>query len=134
MALSDDATTLDPHVADLVVNNRLLHNIYEALVMRDKDFKLAPALAVSWSQLDAKTWRFKLRPNVKFHDGSPFTADDVVFSLVRVQHPLSAIRSTVQGVGAAKRIDDLTVDLIMAEPNPVLLNHLASFSHLPAQS
>lgn len=58
MALSDDATTLDLHVADLVVNNRLLHNIYEALVMRDKDFKLTPALAVSWSQLDAKTWRF----------------------------------------------------------------------------
>ena len=127
MALSDDATTLDPHVADLIVNNRLLNNIYEGLVTRDRDFKIAPGLAVSWSQPDAKTWRFKLRPHVKFHDGSAFTADDVVFSLVRVQHPLSATRSTVQGVAAAKRIDDLTVDLIMAEPNPVLLNHLVSF-------
>jgi len=127
MALSDDATTLDPHVADLVVNRRLLNNIYEGLVTRDKDFKLAPALAVSWSQPDAKTWRFKLRPNVKFHDGSPFTADDVVFSFTRVQHPLSAVRATVQGVSAAKRIDELTVDLIMAEPNPVLLNHLVNF-------
>ena len=127
MALSDDATTLDPHVADLIVNNRLLNNIYEGLVTRDRDFKIAPGLAVSWSQPDAKTWRFKLRPNVKFQDGSAFTADDVVFSLARVQHPLSATRSTVQGVAAAKRIDDLTVDLIMAEPNPVLLNHLVSF-------
>ncbi len=127
MSLSDDATTQDPHVADLIVNNRLLNNIYEGLVMRDKDFKIAPALAVSWSQPDAKTWRFKLRPNVKFHDGSAFTADDVVFSLARVLHPLSAVRSTVQGVAAARRVDDLTVDLMMAEPNPVLLLHLANF-------
>jgi peptide/nickel transport system substrate-binding protein len=127
IALSDDATTLDPHVADLIVNNRLLHNIYDGLVTRDKDFKIAPALAVSWSQPDAKTWRFKLRPNVKFHDGSPFTADDVVFSFNRVIHPLSALRSSVLGVASARRVDDLTVDFIMAEPNAVLLNHLVSF-------
>lgn len=127
LALSDDATTLDPHVADLVVNNRLLHNIYEGLVTRDKDFRIAPGLAVSWSQPDAKTWRFKLRPNVKFHDGSAFTAEDVVFSFGRITHPLSATRANVQGVGAVKRIDDLTIDLIMAEPNPVLLNHLVGF-------
>lgn len=127
VSLSDDATTLDPHVADLIVNNRLLHNIYEGLVTRDKDFKIAPALAVSWSQPDARTWRFKLRPNVKFHDGSAFTADDVVFSLGRALHPLSAVRFTVQGAAAAKRVDDLTVDFVMAEPNPVLLFHLASF-------
>jgi peptide/nickel transport system substrate-binding protein len=127
MALSDDVTTLDPHVADLVINTRLLNNIYEGLVTRDKDFKLVPALAVSWSQPDAKTWRFKLRPSVKFHDGSPFTADDVVFSVGRVLHPLSAMRSAIQGVAMARRIDDLTVDLVMAEPNVVLLNHLVSF-------
>ena len=127
ISLSDDATTLDPHVADLSINNRLLHNIYEGLVTRDKDFKITPALAVSWSQQDARTWRFKLRPNVKFHDGSAFTVDDVVFSVGRVLHPLSATRHTVQGVAAARRVDDLTVDLIMAEPNPVLLFHLVSF-------
>ena len=81
MAIADDATTLDPHSANILGNTRLLASIYEGLVTRDKDFKVAPALAVSWSQLDAKTWRFKLRPNVRFHDGTPFTADDVVFSL-----------------------------------------------------
>ena len=127
VSLSDDVTTLDPHVADLIVNNRLLHNIYEGLVTRDKDFKIAPALAISWRQPDAKTWRFKLRPNVRFHDGTTFTADDVVFSLERALHPLSAVRNTVQGVATAKRVDDLTVDFMMAEPNPVLLFHLVSF-------
>ncbi len=128
MALSDDATTLDPHVANLAINNRLLANIYESLVRRDADFNIAPALALSWSQPDAKTWRFKLRPGVKFHDGSPFTADDVVFSVARALHPLSNMKWTVQGVASARKIDDMTVDLIMGEPNPVLLAHLAGFA------
>ncbi len=126
MSLSDDATTLDPHVANLAINNRLLANIYESLVRRDKDFNIAPALAVSWTQPDARTWRFKLRPDVKFHDGSAFTADDVVFTVARVLHPLSNMKWTVQGVASARKVDDLTVDLVMAEPNPVLLLHLTS--------
>ena len=127
MAIADDATTLDPHSANILGNTRLLASIYEGLVTRDKDFKVVPALAVSWSQLDTKTWRFKLRPNVKFHDGTPFTAEDVVFSLERALHPLSNFKSSVQGVSTAKRVDDLTVDLVMSEPNPVLLLHLVSF-------
>jgi peptide/nickel transport system substrate-binding protein len=125
LSFSDDATTLDPHVANLAINNRLLNNIYEGLVRRDKDFNIAPALALSWSQPDAKTWRFKLRPDVKFHDGSTFSADDVVFTVARVMHPLSNMKWTAQGVASAKKIDALTVDLVMAEPNPVLLLHLA---------
>ena len=124
VSLSDDATTLDPHVANLAVNTRLLTNVYEALVRRDKDFNIAPALAISWSQPDARTWRFRLRPNVKFHDGSTLTADDVVFTIGRALHPFSNYKWTLQGVASAKRIDDLTVDLVMAEPNPVLLLHL----------
>jgi peptide/nickel transport system substrate-binding protein len=127
VTLADDATTLDPHAANVLGNTRILGSVYEGLVMRDKDFKLVPALAASWSQPDERTWRFKLRPGVKFHDGSPFTADDVVFSVERVLHPLSNLKSSVQGVGSAKKIDDLTVDLVMREPNPVLLNHLFSF-------
>jgi peptide/nickel transport system substrate-binding protein len=131
VSLSDDATTLDPHVANLAINNRLLNNIYEGLVTRDKDFNVVPALAVSWSQPDVKTWRFKLRPNVKFHDGSSFTADDVVFSVTRAMHPLSSLKWSAQGVASAKRVDDLTVDLVMAEPNPVLILHLINLKIMP---
>lgn len=126
-ATQDEPQTLDPHSASLAVTTRLLSNVYEGLVGRDKDFRIVPWLAVSWSHLDNRTWRFKLRPNVKFHDGSPFTADDVVFSLERVLSPNSQFKSTVLGVASARKIDDLTVDLIMKEPNPVLLNHLFSF-------
>ena len=84
-ATQDEPQTLDPHSASLAVTTRLLSNIYDPLVGRDKDFKLVPWLALSWSQPDARTWRFKLRPGVKFHDGAAFTADDVVFSVERAQ-------------------------------------------------
>ena len=123
-SMQDDATTLDPHAANLLGVGRLTQNVYEAMVGRDKDFKIVPALALSWSQPDANTWRFKLRPNVKFHDGSALTADDVVFSVERAMHPFSQLKSAVQGIGSARKVDDLTVDLVMKEPNPVLLNHL----------
>ncbi len=126
-ASQDDPQTLDPHSANLLPTNRVLSQVYESLAMRDKNFKLVPALAVSWSQPDPKTWRFKLRPNVKFHGGEAFTADDIVFSVERAQNPLSQLKSSVEGVASAKKIDALTVDLIMKEPNPVLLNHLFNF-------
>ncbi|MBC7622479.1 MAG: ABC transporter substrate-binding protein [Aeromicrobium sp.] len=120
----DEPQTLDPHSVNLAVTNRLLSNVYEGLVWRDKDFNLVPWLATGWTQPDANTWRFKLRPNVKFHDGSAFTADDVVFSVQRAQHPLSQLKISVQGVERARKVDDLTVDFVMREPNPVLPNHL----------
>ncbi len=126
-ASQDDPQTLDPHSANLQPTNRVLSQVYEGLVIRDKHFKLIPGLAVSWSQPDAKTWRFKLRPGVKFHEGQALTADDVVFSVERALHPLSQMKVSLQGVASAKKIDNLTVDLIMKEPNPVLLNHLFQF-------
>jgi peptide/nickel transport system substrate-binding protein len=126
-ATLDEPQTLDPHAAQLAVTNRLLSNVYEPLVGRDQDYKLVPWLATSWSQPDPLTWRFKLRPGVTFHDGTPFTADDVVFSVDRVLAPTSQMKSTVQGVSHAVRVDDLTVDLKLREPNPILPNHLFAF-------
>ena len=126
-ASQDDPQTLDPHSANLLPTNRVLSQVYEGLVGRDKNFKLVPGLAVSWSQPDVKTWRFKLRPNVKFHEGQTLVADDVVFSVERALHPLSQLKSSLQGVAGAKKVDNLTVDLTMKEPNPVLLNHLFQF-------
>ena len=126
-ASQDDPQTLDPHSANLLPTNRVLSQVYEGLVGRDKNFKLVPGLAVSWSQPDVKTWRFKLRSNVKFHEGQTLVADDVVFSVERALHPLSQLKSSLQGVAGAKKVDNLTVDLTMKEPNPVLLNHLFQF-------
>jgi len=126
-ASQDDPQTLDPHSANLLSTTRVVANIYEPLVFRDKDWKVVPWLAVSWSQPTDKAWRFKLREGVRFHDGSTLTADDVVFSVERALSPTSQLKVSLQGVEKAVKVDALTVDLVMREPNPVLLSHLTAF-------
>ena len=126
-ASQDDPQTLDPHAANLLTSSRVTMNIYEPLVWRDKEWQPIPWLATSWTQTSDKVWRFKLREGVKFHDGSPFTADDVVFSVGRALAPTSQMRTAIQGVESARRIDDHTVELVLSEPNAALLQHLTNF-------
>lgn len=126
-ASQDDPQTLDPHAANLLSSSRVTANVYETLVWRDKSWKVIPWLATSWSQPDARTWRFRLREGVKFHDGATLTADDVVFSAERALSPLSQMRVALQGVEKAVKVDALTVDLVMREPNTALLGHLTQF-------
>lgn len=122
-----DILTMDPHSQNEGLNNTFASYIYEPLVARDKQMKLEPALAVSWSQPEANRWRFVLRPNVKFHDGTPFTADDVVFSVQRGLAPSSNFKQYLTGVSEARKVDDLTVDILTSGPNPVLLQQLTEF-------
>ncbi|MBB5045195.1 ABC-type transport system substrate-binding protein [Shinella fusca] len=77
--------TLDPHYADLNENNSLLSHIYERLVNQDERLNPQPGLAVSWKRLSETRWEFKLREGVTFHDGSPFTAKDVIYSIERIR-------------------------------------------------
>jgi peptide/nickel transport system substrate-binding protein len=116
-----DPGTMDPHAIATLYNNRVLSQIYEPLVSRDEGFKPEARLALSWTPLDGgKGWRFKLRPGVKFHDGTAFGADDVVFNVKRALDPLSAMKSTLPNVTGARKVDDLTVDLLTSQPTPVL--------------
>jgi len=126
-ASQNDPQTVDPHAANLLVSARLTMQVYDTLVYRDRDWKVMPWLAESWKQVSPMAWRFKLREGVKFHDGTPLTADDVVFSLERALSPLSQMRTSVQGVSKARALDPLTVEFTMAEPNPALLQHLTQF-------
>ncbi len=97
-----DPQSLDPHALALQYQTRVASQIYESLVFRDRDFVIEPALAVSWQQLEPKRWRFKLRPGVKFHDGTPFTADDVAFSQnYNARQETYAVRNT-NGTGPYK--------------------------------
>ena len=83
-ARSGDALTLDPHAQNEGPTHNLLHQIYEPLIIRDHTGKMLPTLATSWRVTqDPTVWEFKLRQGVKFHNGSAFNADDVVFSLER---------------------------------------------------
>ena len=82
---------------------------------------LEPALATSWEQTSPTVWRFHLRPGVKWQDGSPFTAEDVVFTLKRIQSPNSSMRAPMSPVKEARRIDDLTVEFETLVPDPIFL-------------
>ncbi len=89
-----DFLTMDPHAQNEALNNSATGQVYEPLINRDKEMKLEPSLATAWKQEDANRWRFTLRRNVKFHDGAPFTADDVVFSVQRALAPTSNFSTT----------------------------------------
>jgi peptide/nickel transport system substrate-binding protein len=115
-----DPQSLDPHGLALQYQTRVVSQIYESLVFRDRNFAMEPALAVSWQQLEPKRWRFKLRPGVKFHDGAPFTADDVVFSIGRALHKNSQRSFQLRGVLEVRKVDELTVDFLLAAPDAVL--------------
>ncbi|HEX5611321.1 MAG TPA: ABC transporter substrate-binding protein [Burkholderiales bacterium] len=126
-AAQNDILTLDPHSQNHATTISLLQHAYEPLVRYDKKFQVEPALAASWQQVSPTQWRFNLRKNVKFHDGSPFTADDVVFSFARIKQPQGTMQPYVAGVNEVKKIDDFTVDFILAGPNPVFLRNLTIF-------
>ena len=119
-----DMQTTDPHAQNEGLNNNINVLMYETLITRDKTLGLVPALAVSWAPLDPVTWRFKLRPGVRFHDGTPFTADDVVFSFERARADTSQLRVYANASGMPRKVDDLTVDFTTAGPNPIELEHV----------
>ena len=125
IAGSTDIPTLDPHAKS--DNNTLsfLMNIYEGLVRRDANLKLQPALAVSWQHTSKLTYRFKLRPNVKFQDGTPFTADDVVFSFKRASGKGSNMQTYFATVKAVRKINDYHVEVDTNVPDPLLASKWA---------
>jgi peptide/nickel transport system substrate-binding protein len=127
-ASQGDAATLDPHSQNETLNNGLNNLVYEYLITRDrKEFaKFMPGLALSWTNTGPTTWIFKLRPGVKFHDGTPFTADDVVFSFNRARESTVTFRLYSTQSGIAKKIDDLTVEFTTPVPNPVMLDTIAN--------
>jgi peptide/nickel transport system substrate-binding protein len=85
IGLAADVTSLDPHHINIGSNNSVLWHLYDALTHVNADARLIPGLALSWHAVDATTWEFKLRPGVKFHDGSSFTAEDVIASINRAR-------------------------------------------------
>lgn len=123
-ASQGDAQTMDPHSQNELLTNSMNAQVYEKLVNRDKQLGIAPSLATEWQQVSPTLWRFKLRPNVKFHDGTPFTADDVVFSIGRATEKTSLISAYATAVGTPKKVDDLTVEFALPAPNPIFLQHL----------
>ena len=121
-----DLGTLDPHAHNNGLTNSINLHIYDRLILRDKKLAPVPGLALSWQQTSPTVWVVKLRPGVKFHDGSPFTADDVVFSIIRAQTPPSNFRGNSTNIGKPRKIDEYTVEFTTPGPNPVMVGQLSA--------
>ncbi len=126
-ASDGDVNAMDPMTRQETVQLSFLANIYETLARRNRSLELEPGLALSWEQTSPTVWRFHLRPNVKWQDGSAFTADDVVFSLQRIQAPSSSLRAPLSPVKEARKIDDLTVDFETHLPDPIFVQEQTNF-------
>ncbi len=122
-----DVNSMDPYARNETFLLTFLGNVYEPLVRRDRELRVEPALAVRWEQPSPTVWRFHLRPDVKFHDGTAFTAEDVVFSVARAKGQGSNVSAKLATVTEARVVDPLTVELVTAQPNPILLEEIADF-------
>jgi peptide/nickel transport system substrate-binding protein len=116
-----DLKSLDPYTVNETTTNAHLGHVYEGLTRRGKDLAIQPSLAERWEiSEDGLTWRFFLRKNVKFHNGNPFTADDVIFSANRVRAQGSNFQTRVPTTSEWVKIDDHTIDVKLKSPNPIL--------------
>src|SRR3954465_15942514 len=116
-----DLISLDPYTVNETTTNAHLGHAYEGLTRRGKDLAIQPSLAERWEiSEDGLTGPFFLRKNVKFHNGNPFTADDVIFSANRVRAQGSNFQTRVPTTSEWVKIDDHTIDVKLKSPNPIL--------------
>ena len=126
IANQGDALSLDPHSLNESLQLSTTANVYETLTGRNKDLSLAPLLATSWKQVSPSVWRFELRKGVQFHDGTPFTADDVLFSLARAGGDGSDMKSNTNDIKEVRKVNDFTIDIETKAPFPVLPDVLST--------
>jgi peptide/nickel transport system substrate-binding protein len=120
VANQGDATSMDPHSLNESLQLSITGNVYEPLVGRDKKLGLAPVLATKWAPTAPTVWRFDLRRGVKFHDGTPMTADDVVFSFKRASGDGSDMKGYTSSMKDIRKVDEHTVELETTSPFPIL--------------
>jgi peptide/nickel transport system substrate-binding protein len=121
-------TSIDPHYHNLTPNNMIATYLFSALTRADPRFQPEPDLALSWTAIDDKTWEFKLRPGVTFSDGTPFTADDVVFTFARIPTVLnspSSFNYAVKPITKIDVIDPLTLRFHTNDPQPLMPYNLS---------
>lgn len=120
-----DIVTFDPYAHTESFTSSVQHHVYEPLVRRARDLTIEPALATSWEMMEPDRWRLHLREGVKFHNGNPFSANDVVASLNRLMDENARARGNISTVTGVEMVDDMTVDILLDGPYPLLLNDLS---------
>ncbi|MEQ8817076.1 MAG: ABC transporter substrate-binding protein [Thalassobaculum sp.] len=125
-ASQGDALTMDPHAQNEGPTGTMSAQVYDTLILRDSKLAKIPGLAVSWKPVEAAVWEFKLRENVKFHEGQAFNADDVVFSFQRALSETSDFKNYVNSIETVDKVDDFTVRITTKGPNPILPDQISS--------
>ena len=136
VALKTEPTSMDPQYHALTPNIQLSQTLFDGLVCADADLAIKPCLAESWTA-NGKVWTFKLRPNVKFSDGSPFTSADVVFTMDRVPkvpNSPSSFKVYMQKIEKVEAVDPLTVRITTAEPYPLLAINMVGLPIMSAKA
>jgi peptide/nickel transport system substrate-binding protein len=119
-----DVNSMDPYARQETFLLSFNQNIYEPLVRRNRQLQVEPSLAQRWEQPAPNVWRLFLRPGVRFSDGTPFTADDVLFSIGRARGQGSNVAGSLASIKEARKVDDLTVDIETHNPNPIFLQEI----------
>jgi peptide/nickel transport system substrate-binding protein len=124
-----DVSLLDPHYSTSASDVNVFFNLYDNLVLRDEKLNLTPGLATSWKLIDDKTWQFKLREGVVFHNGDRFTADDVKFSLERAiaENPRTSVYAALNTIERVDILNPSTVNIVTKEPDPLLPTRLSYY-------
>lgn len=136
IASGNDIVSFDIHNHNNTSTEAVHINMYNYLVRKDANQKIQPDLATSWYKLDDTTWEFKLRNDVKFHNGDPFTAADVKYTLERVAKDNTLLEyGNYKQIKEVKVVDDHTIHILTEGPQPVLLNRLSRLGSgmLPAK-
>lgn len=129
VGLSASVTSIDPQFHNLTPNSNVARHMFDTLVQKDEHMRLVPGLATAWKAIDDTTWEFKLRRGVKFHDGSDFTAEDVIATLKRVPwvpNSPSSFRIYTQAITSWEVLDPYTIRFKTAAPYPLLPNDLST--------
>jgi peptide/nickel transport system substrate-binding protein len=128
VANQGDVQSMDPQSLNESLQLSFMGSVYESLVGRGKDMSVVGLLATKWTQTSPTIWRFDLRKGVKFHDGTPFTADDVVFSFKRATDAGSDMRGYTAPIKDVRKVNDLTVEIETISPFPILPDTLTVFA------
>ncbi|HEY8609767.1 MAG TPA: ABC transporter substrate-binding protein [Roseomonas sp.] len=135
IAMAGETTSADPHQYGLTPNTTLRAHIFNSLTETAPDLSVVPGLAASWERESDTSWLFRLRPGVTFHDGSPFTAEDVVASFCRTRNNEGEVTQSfsryVRGFARVETPDAMSVRIVTREPAPLLPSDLTNLAIIP---
>ncbi len=137
IGLSAEPSSIDPHFHNLAPNTSMMKHIFDTLLEQDEQQRIKPRLALSWRTLNDSTWEFKLRPGVKFTNGSDFTANDVIYSFCRVpqiENSPSSLAINVRAITGMTAPDPLTLVVNTAQAHPLLPSEMSTIGILSAKA